>query len=67
MVSIRVIYKKGVLQPLKPLKYREGEKLEIEVKPRKGIIEEIERLTKPTKKEIIEEAIELTESGADFE
>jgi predicted DNA-binding antitoxin AbrB/MazE fold protein len=64
-MDIKAIYEKGVLRPLRGLGLKEGEEIEVTVKG--SILDEIDRLTKPSKKEVIEESIELSELGEGFE
>lgn len=64
-MSIKAIYEKGVLKPLKNLGLKEGEEVEVMVK--RSILDEIDKLTKPSTKDVINESIEITELGEDFE
>ncbi|NOZ77531.1 MAG: antitoxin family protein [Euryarchaeota archaeon] len=64
-MDIKAIYEKGVLRPLRGLALKEGEEIEVTVKG--SILDEIDRLTKPSKKEVIEESIELSELGEGVE
>ena len=64
-MGIKAIYEKGVLRPLKNLGLEEGEEIEVTVK--RSILDEIDKLTKPSKKDVIDESIEISEMGEDFE
>lgn len=59
-MGIKVVYKKGIFKPLEPIKLKEGEELEIELK--KNIVNKTYSASK-IKDEIIEKIIESTESG----
>lgn len=55
-----MVYKKGIFEPLEPIKLKEGERLEIELK--KNIVNKTYSTSK-IKDEIIEKIIESTESS----
>jgi predicted DNA-binding antitoxin AbrB/MazE fold protein len=64
-MGIKAVYRKGVLKPMKKLELEEGEEVEVLVK--RNILDEIDRLTHPSSEEVINESIEITETGEDFE
>ncbi len=65
---IRVRYENGVLKPLEPVEFREGQELVIEVKDpeeverRKRILEKFKGILGPVDPKLLEEALEEAES-----
>jgi predicted DNA-binding antitoxin AbrB/MazE fold protein len=59
-MGVKAVYKKGALRPLKPLKLKEGQRVEIELK--ESVVSKTFSISKVSD-DIIEEIIESTESG----
>ena len=56
-MSISAVYRKGVIKPLEKLDLAENEKIEIEIKKKKSIVDEISGKLK-LKQDIIDELVE---------
>ena len=61
--TIEVVYEKGVFKPLEKVDLEEGERMKIEIRERRGILEKYAGFIKPNRSVKLKEILELEDEA----